>query len=44
MRHLGLALGVGGLAALIAWLGGNLLIPWTIAQLMTDAPRDVNQT
>lgn len=31
----GLALGLGGLAALIAWLGGNLLIPRTLGQLMT---------
>lgn len=30
----GLALGVGGVAALIAWLGGNLLIPRTLGQLM----------
>ena len=30
----GLALGLGGLAALIAWLGGNLLIPRTLYQLM----------
>lgn len=30
----GLALGLGGLAALLAWLGGNLLIPRTLAQLM----------
>ena len=30
----GLALGLGGLAALIAWLGGNLLIPRTLMQLM----------
>ena len=29
-----LALGLGGLAALIAWLGGNLLIPRTLMQLM----------
>jgi hypothetical protein len=29
----GLALGLGGLAALVAWLGGNLLIPRTIGQL-----------
>lgn len=29
----GLALGLGGLAALIAWLGGNLLIPRTLGQL-----------
>jgi uncharacterized membrane protein len=29
----GLALGLGGLAALIAWLGGNLLIPKTLGQL-----------
>lgn len=30
----GLALGLGGLAAFIAWLGGNLLIPRTLGQLM----------
>jgi uncharacterized membrane protein len=30
----GLAFGLGGLAALIAWLGGNLLIPRTIGQLV----------
>jgi uncharacterized membrane protein len=30
----GLALGLGGLAALIAWLGGNLLIPRTLGKLM----------
>ena len=29
----GLALGLGGLAALIAWLGGNLLIPSTLVKL-----------
>ena len=29
----GLALGLGGVAALIAWLGGNLLIPRTLGQL-----------
>ncbi len=29
----GLAFGVGGLAAIIAWLGGNLLIPKTLGQL-----------
>jgi uncharacterized membrane protein len=29
----GLALGLGGLAALIAWLGGNLLIPQTLSKL-----------
>lgn len=29
----GLAFTIGGLAALIAWLGGNLLIPRTIMQL-----------
>ena len=30
----GLAFGLGGLAALIAWLGGNLLIPRTIGRLV----------
>jgi uncharacterized membrane protein len=30
----GLALGLGGVAALIAWLGGNLLIPRTLGKLM----------
>lgn len=30
----GLALGLGGLSALVAWLGGNLLIPRTLGQLM----------
>ncbi len=30
----GLAFGLGGLAALLAWLGGNLLIPRTIGQLV----------
>lgn len=30
----GLALGLGGVAALIAWLGGNLLIPQTLGKLM----------
>ena len=30
----GLALGLGGLAAFIAWLGGNLLIPQTLGKLM----------
>lgn len=30
---MGLALGLGGLAAFIAWLGGNLLIPRTLGQL-----------
>ena len=30
----GLALGLGGLAALIAWLGGNLLIPRTLSKLI----------
>jgi hypothetical protein len=30
---MGLALGLGGLAASIAWLGGNLLIPRTLGQL-----------
>lgn len=29
----GLALGLGGLAAIVAWLGGNLLIPKTLGQL-----------
>ena len=29
----GLTLGLGGLAALIAWLGGNLLIPRTLGKL-----------
>ncbi len=29
----GLAFGLGGLAAIIAWLGGNLLIPKTLGQL-----------
>ena len=29
----GLALGLGGLTGLIAWLGGNLLIPRTLAKL-----------
>lgn len=29
----GLALGLGGIAALVAWLGGNLLIPKTLGQL-----------
>lgn len=29
----GLAFGLGGLAALIAWAGGNLLIPRTLGQL-----------
>ena len=33
----GLALGVGGLAALVAWLGGNLLIPKTLGQLTAIA-------
>lgn len=31
---LGLALGLGGVAALIAWLGGNLLIPRTLWKQM----------
>lgn len=31
----GLALGLGGLATLLAWLGGNLLIPRTLGQLMS---------
>lgn len=30
----GLALGLGGVAALVAWLGGNLLIPRTLGQLV----------
>ena len=30
----GLALGLGGVASLIAWLGGNLLIPQTLGKLM----------
>lgn len=30
----GLALSLGGLTALVAWLGGNLLIPRTLGQLM----------
>lgn len=29
----GLALGLGGIAALIAWLGGNLLIPQTLGKV-----------
>lgn len=29
----GLAFGLGGLAAIIAWLGGNLLIPKSLGQL-----------
>ena len=33
----GLALGLGGLAAIIAWLGGNLLIPRTLGQLTSIA-------
>lgn len=33
----GLALGLGGVAALIAWLGGNLLIPSTLAKLTAIA-------
>jgi len=33
----GLALGVGGLAALVAWLGGNMLIPKTLGQLTAIA-------
>lgn len=33
----GLALGLGGLAALVAWLGGNLLIPRTLGQLTAIA-------
>lgn len=33
----GLALGLGGLAALVAWLGGNLLIPKTLGQLTAIA-------
>ena len=34
MSPFGLALGLGGVAALIAWLGGNLLIPRTLGQQM----------
>ena len=30
----GLALGLGGVVSLIAWLGGNLLIPQTLGKLM----------
>lgn len=30
---MGLALGLGGVAAFIAWLGGNLLIPKTLGEL-----------
>ena len=30
----GLAFTVGGIAALVAWLGGNLLIPKTLGQLI----------
>src|SRR5918992_3794172 len=30
----GLALGLGGVTALIAWLGGNLLIPQTLGKLV----------
>ena len=33
----GLALGLGGLAAIIAWLGGNLLIPQTLGKLSAIA-------
>ena len=33
----GLALGLGGLAAIVAWLGGNLLIPKTLGQLTAIA-------
>lgn len=33
----GLAFGLGGLAALVAWLGGNLLIPRTLGQLTAIA-------
>lgn len=29
----GLALGIGGVAALIAWVGGNLLIPQTLGKV-----------
>lgn len=29
----GLALGLGGVAALVAWLGGNLLIPQTLGKV-----------
>jgi len=34
---LGLALGLGGLAAIIAWLGGNLLIPRALKGVMAVA-------
>ena len=30
----GLAFGIGGIAALLAWVGGNLLIPRTLEQVM----------
>ncbi|MDQ4034649.1 MAG: hypothetical protein M3153_01865 [Chloroflexota bacterium] len=30
---MGLALGLGGVAALLAWLGGNLLLPKTLGEL-----------
>lgn len=33
----GVALGLGGLAAIIAWLGGNLLIPKTLGELSVIA-------
>jgi uncharacterized membrane protein len=33
----GVVLGLGGLAALIAWLGGNLLIPQTLGKLTAIA-------
>jgi uncharacterized membrane protein len=33
MSPFGLALGLGGLAAIIAWLGGNLLIPRSLAEI-----------
>lgn len=33
----GLALGLGGLAAIIAWLGGNLLIPQTLGKVSAIA-------
>ncbi|MBA2444511.1 MAG: hypothetical protein H0V49_04180 [Nocardioidaceae bacterium] len=33
----GLALGLGGLAAIIAWLGGNLVIPQTLGKVSAIA-------